>query len=56
MGGARLPEMTAQELDLVVVGEASLGPGGPLYNLPAPDGRPRARLVGLPVHTAPARR
>jgi hypothetical protein len=45
-----MPEMTAQELDLVVVG------GGPRNAPPAPDGRPQARLIGLPVHTAPARR
>jgi dihydrolipoamide dehydrogenase len=34
-------------VEVVAVGEAPLGPGGPLYNAPpAPDGRPRARLEG----------
>jgi dihydrolipoamide dehydrogenase len=34
-------------LEVVAVGEAPLGPGGPLYNAPpAPDGRPQARLEG----------
>jgi dihydrolipoamide dehydrogenase len=34
-------------VEVVAVGEAPLGAGGPLYNAPpAPDGRPRARLEG----------
>jgi dihydrolipoamide dehydrogenase len=34
-------------VEVVAVGEAPLGPGGPLYNAPpAPDGRPQARLEG----------
>jgi dihydrolipoamide dehydrogenase len=34
-------------VEVVGVGEAPLGAGGPLYNAPpAPDGRPRARLEG----------
>jgi dihydrolipoamide dehydrogenase len=34
-------------VEVVAVGEAPLGPGGPLYNAPpAPDGRPTARLEG----------
>src|SRR5215212_2345465 len=44
-GHARLVGPTAVEV--VAVGEAPLGPGGPLYNAPpAPDGRPQARLEG----------
>ena len=44
-GHARFVGPTAVEV--VAVGEAPLGPGGPLYNAPpAPDGRPRARLEG----------
>jgi dihydrolipoamide dehydrogenase len=36
-----------KELEVVGVGDAPLGPGGPLYNVPpAPDGRPQARLEG----------
>jgi dihydrolipoamide dehydrogenase len=34
-------------VEVVAVGEAPLGAGGPLYNAPpAPDGRPQARLEG----------
>src|SRR4029450_8678766 len=34
-------------VEVVAVGEAPLGAGGPLYNAPpADDGRPRARLEG----------
>ncbi len=44
-GHARLVGPTAVEV--VAVGEAPLGAGGPLYNAPpAPDGRPQARLEG----------
>jgi dihydrolipoamide dehydrogenase len=44
-GHARLAGPTAVEV--VGVGDAPLGPGGPLYNAaPAPDGRPQARLEG----------
>ena len=44
-GHARFVGPTAVEV--VAVGEAPLGPGGPLYNAPpAPDSRPRARLEG----------
>src|SRR5215213_5449438 len=44
-GHARLVGPTAVEV--VAVGEAPLGTGGPLYNAPpAPDGRPQARLEG----------
>jgi dihydrolipoamide dehydrogenase len=44
-GHARFVGPTAVEV--VAVGEAPLGPGGPLYNAPpAPDGRPQARLEG----------
>ena len=35
------------EVEVVAVGEAPLGAGGPRYNAPpAPDGRPLARLEG----------
>ena len=44
-GHARFVGPTAVEV--VAVGEAPLGAGGPLYNAPpAPDGRPQARLEG----------
>ena len=44
-GHARFVGPTAVEV--VPVGEAPLGAGGPLYNAPpAPDGRPQARLEG----------
>ncbi|HEV2919250.1 MAG TPA: dihydrolipoyl dehydrogenase [Actinomycetota bacterium] len=44
-GHARL--VGPRAVEVVAVGEAPLGPGGPLYNAPpAPDGRPRARLEG----------
>jgi dihydrolipoamide dehydrogenase len=42
-----------KELEVVGVGDAPLGPGGPLYNAPpAPDGRPQARLEGRNVIVA----
>jgi dihydrolipoamide dehydrogenase len=44
-GHARL--VGPRAVEVVAVGEAPLGPGGPRYNAPpAPDGRPRARLEG----------
>ncbi|HEV3497128.1 MAG TPA: FAD-dependent oxidoreductase, partial [Actinomycetes bacterium] len=44
-GHARFVGPTAVEV--VAVGEAPLGAGGPLYNAPpAPDGRPQARVEG----------
>jgi dihydrolipoamide dehydrogenase len=40
-------------VEVVAVGEAPLGAGGPLYNAPpAPDGRPRATLEGRNVIVA----
>jgi dihydrolipoamide dehydrogenase len=40
-------------VEVVAVGEAPLGPGGPLYNAPpAPDGRPQASLEGRNVIVA----
>jgi dihydrolipoamide dehydrogenase len=42
-----------KELEVVGVGDAPLGPGGPLYNAPpAPGGRPQARLEGRNVIVA----
>jgi dihydrolipoamide dehydrogenase len=42
-----------RELEVVGVGEAPLGDGGPLYNAPpAPDGRAQARLEGRNVIVA----
>jgi dihydrolipoamide dehydrogenase len=42
-----------KELEVVGVGDAPLGPAGPLYNAPpAPDGRPQARLEGRNVMVA----
>jgi dihydrolipoamide dehydrogenase len=42
-----------RSVEVVGVGDAPLGPGGPLYNAPpAPDGRPRAHLEGRNVIVA----
>ena len=50
-GHARFTGPTTVEV--VAVGDAPLGPGGPLYNAPpAPDGRPQARLEGRNVLVA----
>jgi dihydrolipoamide dehydrogenase len=50
-GHARFTGPTTVEV--VAVGDAPLGPGGPLYNAPpAPDGRPQARLEGRNVIVA----